>query len=853
MPSEPGPDDGSRTPRRRHPLRATYRLQLHAGFDFDAVASIAGYLADLGVSHAYLSPHLEADAGSLHGYDVVNPTRVSGELGGEAGRAKMCRALSAHHIGQIIDIVPNHMATAGSGNPWWWDVLSHGVLARYANHFDIDWEPRDRELFHRVLVPTLPDAYGRLLERGEIRLEREGLSFRVRCGEQCFPISWDSIAELRGAADPPLALDDLVCRCNRDPRLLDLLLEMQPYRLAHWRTSRARRNYRRFFDIDSLIALRMDREDVFEEAHALVLEWLRDGSVDGVRVDHVDGLREPEAYLRRLAAALPEPGAPVFVEKILAPGETLPPAWPVLGTTGYDFLNALEGVFVDPAGEKALTEAYARFTGVTRPFHDIACDAKRLVLESAFESDVNRLVELLDRARGDDYRLRDATRAELRTVLVEYLAALPVYRTYFWPDGPGTTRAADVGYVEQAMARVAERRPELDPALLGFVKDLVLGFRGNGEFCLSVQELSGAAMAKGVEDTAFYRYFRLLSLNEVGSDPAVFGRSLAEFHGELATIAARSPETLLATSTHDTKRGEDVRARLDLLSEVPDAWARAVERWSAITAEYRPASLDPNDEYLFYQTAVGAYPLSEERAADYLRKAVREAKVHTRWTDPNAAYERDLEAFVRRALGDRAFTDDLAAFTSPLVEPGRIVSLAKKLIALTAPGIPDLYQGTELWDMSLVDPDNRRPVDFETRARLLRELSDLSPADVLLRSDSGLPKLWVVHTALGVRRRVPEAFRKGASYAPLFAKGPLSDHVLGFVRGGDVVTLTPRLVMKVREGFGNTTVDVPDGEWLDVLSRKKVRGGALRVDDVFARFPVALLVRRSSWEGASAG
>jgi (1->4)-alpha-D-glucan 1-alpha-D-glucosylmutase len=834
----------SSSARRRSRFGATYRLQLHSDFGFAKVESIAAYLAELGVTHVYLSPILQAAKGSTHGYDVVDPSRVSAELGGSRGHAALSRTLSRAGIGQILDIVPNHMSNADRANRWWWDVLAKGPKSEFGSYFDIDWKPADPELQGRVLLPVLEDRYERVLTAGKIALTYENGAFEIHYADMSFPVSPEAATALDRLVEDR-DRDKFLERYNQDPALLDRVLAAQHYRLAFWRESAGRRNYRRFFDVDSLVALRMDREEVFRDTHAKVLEWLEEGTLDGVRVDHVDGLRDPEEYLSRLRAAAPD--AKIFVEKILGPTETLPPTWPVTGTTGYEFLNLLEGLFVRPDGEAALSDCYARFTGNTLPFAAIAHRSRHLVMKRAFASDVQRVSRLLHelaRTSREAWRFRDLPASEFDTAVSEYLACLPVYRTYMRPSGRGSSRDADAAYVAETLLAVRTRCPGLEPALVELMGRAILGRAPTeDEFRLALQETSGPIMAKGVEDTALYRYHRLLSKNEVGGDAAGFSTTLAQFHGNCQRVAKEHPETLLATATHDTKRGEDVRARLDLLSEIPDVWSAAVERWSQMTAPFLRAPVDANDAYLFYQTFVGAYPLSKSRLQQYLLKAAREAKVHTSWRNLAEGYEGALETFVDGALSSQAFMDDIGAFARALVRPGRIVSIAKKLIALTAPGVPDLYMGTELWDMNLVDPDNRRPVDFDTRQRLLAELRTLDAPSVWERADEGLPKLLVVKTALAVRRDHPDAFGVNGAYEPLFAAGPLADQVVAFARGGDVVTVAPRWVMKLHEGWRGTTLPLPPGQWLETFSRKEHSGGSVRMDSVLKDFPVALFVR----------
>ncbi|MEA3216592.1 MAG: (1-_4)-alpha-D-glucan 1-alpha-D-glucosylmutase, partial [Acidimicrobiia bacterium] len=752
------------------PPLATYRLQLTPDFGFDDAAEIVPYLASLGVSHLYASPFLQAAPGSTHGYDVVDHSRLNEELGGEAGYRRLLQALREHHLGLVPDIVPNHMAVGVPQNRWWWDVLENGPASRFAPHFDVDWDPPESKLRDRVLVPVLGDHYGRVLESGQLRLTREGATFVVQYAEHRFPVAPRSLNDLLAAAArasgsevlafladahgalPPAttpdqesrqrrhrdkeilraqlerllaedasvapAIDAAVAAVNADDDQLDALLQRQNYRLAHWRTASEELDYRRFFDIATLAGLRVDVPAVFDEVHRLVIDGYRRGEIQGLRIDHPDGLLDPTGYLERLASAAP--GAWIVVEKILEHGEELPP-WPVAGTTGYDFAIRADQLLVDPAGEGPLTELYASFTGETASFREAVVESKRQVLRRVLAADLNRLVDKLSRVVEEHRRFRDFTRHDLRAALEAVAVHFPVYRTYLRPGHEPSSD--DVRRVAEAIGAAREERTDLDPELFDLLADVLLMRIGGPEatdVALRFQQFSSPAMAKGVEDTAFYRYHRLVSLNEVGGDPGTFGMDVAAFHEAALHTAERWPATMLTTSTHDTKRTEDVRARLHLLSEIPNTWARAVQRWSAHNERHRRGDLpDRNLEYLLYQTLVGAHPLPLERLLPYLEKATREAKRHTSWTDPDPAYDAAVRGFAEHLLGDQEFVDDLAAFVAPLVWPGRVNSLALALLKLTSPGVPDLYQGSELWTDGLVDPDNRRPVDFAQRCRLM--------------------------------------------------------------------------------------------------------------------------------------
>ena len=876
--------------------RATYRVQMRQAFDFDAAANIADYLAALGVSHLYSSPILQASAGSAHGYDVVDPQRANAELGGAEGHARLLTALQRAGLGFVLDVVPNHMAISGRENAWWWDVLENGPSSRYAAYFDVDWDPPEAKLRNTVLMPILGDHYGRVLEAGDIRIAREGGSFVVRYYDHALPVAPRSLdAPLAQAAERcgsdelafladafgqlPLAsrtdatsamrrhrdkevlrrllgdlcqrdtavadaIDATLTELNATPQALDEMLERQNFRLTYWRAAERELDYRRFFDINTLVGLRAEDERVFDDTHALVLRWLADGALDGLRVDHIDGLRDPEAYLRRLRERAPEIW--IVTEKILEMGERLPATWPIEGTTGYDFLNLVGGLYVDPAGEQPLTELYTSFTGEPGDYAELVREKKLLALRETLGSDVNRLTALWLTICQRRWRTRDYTRHELGEALRETIASLPIYRTYVRAE-PGIIREEDVRVIRETVEAARARRPDLDPDLFSFLADMLqLRARGEleSELVMRFQQLSGPAMAKGAEDTAFYCYNRLVALNEVGGDPGVFGRSVEEFHAANADTQERWPQTMLTTSTHDTKRSEDVRARLSLLSELPDEWSAAARRWSARNEGYRTGAFpDRNAEYMLYQALVGAWPLDETRATEYMIKAAREAKQRTSWTAQNTEYERALQAFIAGALADEEFVADLRGFVERLTTPGWVTSLSQTLLKLTAPGVPDIYQGCDLWDLSLVDPDNRRTVDYELRQRLLGELEGATPEDIWARRDEGLPKLWLTRQALAARRMHAQAFGPRGAYEPLLAQGAKAAHVVAFARGGEVVSVAPRLVIGLGDDWGDTTIELPAGRWRNTLTGDEAAGGPLSLAEALRRFPVALLVR----------
>jgi (1->4)-alpha-D-glucan 1-alpha-D-glucosylmutase len=806
--------------------RATYRLQLRPGFGFDEVAAVGPYLAALGVSHVYLSPILQAAPGSTHGYDVVDHARVNDELGGAEAHARMCLELGRAGLGQVVDVVPNHMSVASHENRWWWDVLENGPASRYAGHFDVDWNTTEARLKNKVLLPILGERYGAMLEKGDVRPAREGsardgASFVVKVHDKKIPLSLPSLVEPLGRAAARTSSDELafladalsalpdpkgidagtaqrrdrdkaviarhlgrvfeaapevadavdaeLAAIHADPERLDALLEQQNYRLAFWRAARHDLDYRRFFDVNTLAGLRMGEERVFQDTHGLVLSWAQEGVVDGLRIDHPDGLRDPEGYLRRLRQASPR--AWIVVEKILEHEESLPESWPCDGTTGYDFAVRATGLQVDPAGEGPLTEAWAGFVGgdVPREWERLVRRKKRLVLRELFSADVGRLVALLVELCERDRRFRDYTRQELREPIEELLACLPVYRTYARGGEPASER--DVKVVDFAVAAAKEERPQLDDGLLQFFRALLCG-HGTGDLeqkvCSRFQQLSGAVMAKGCEDTAFYCHHRLVALNEVGGDPSRVGEPPAALHAWLAGIQARWPGTMLALSTHDTKRSADVRARLALLSECAPEWLEAARRWSAAAEKHRAGKWpDKGMEYLLWQTLVGAWPLPLERLGPVPREGrARGQAPHLVDDSVDEEYEAAVQAFAKGVMGDADLLADVKRFVDTLVGPGRTAALATQALQLCAPGVPDLYQGTEVWDLSLTDPDNRRAVDYDARRALLADLESASVEDALARADEGAPKLWLISRVLGLRREHPEWFGAEAAYAP---------------------------------------------------------------------------------------
>ncbi|MGE0357413.1 MAG: malto-oligosyltrehalose synthase [Burkholderiales bacterium] len=949
--------------------RATYRLQMHAGFGFDEAIAILPYLARLGVSHVYCSPLLRARSDSMHGYDITNHGEIAPALGGAAGFARFQAALRAHGLGLLFDMVPNHMAVLGADNAWWMDVLECGPASLHARYFDIDWLPANPELAGKVLIPVLGEHYGVVLAGGELQLRFEPATgeFAVGYHEHRFPVDprgyagllrrggdflpADAPGEARGelaslasafghlpsrestgaaeiaersrdkaahkrrlaalaGAHPAIerALSAAVAETNAvsaggEREALHALLEAQAWRLAYWRVASDEINYRRFFDINALAALRMEDEQVFEATHGFTLELAASGGVDGLRIDHPDGLYDPaqyfrrlqEGYARRAGIALGQeeeggrPARPLYVlaEKITAPHEHLPEGWSLHGTTGYRFAAVANALFVDAGAAQRIERTWRSFTGEALAFAEIAYRSKREILRNALASELTTLATEIHRIARADLRTRDYTFNTLREALAEVAACMPVYRTYI----AGPPSAQDRRFIDWAVAHAARRSRAADPSILGFVRQLLLGAAPEGappgtreralRFAMRFQQLTSPLAAKGVEDTALYVFNRLVSLNEVGSDPETFGMSVRAFHGASADRAARWPHTMLATSTHDNKRSEDVRQRIDVISEMPAAWRLLLRRWSTLNRSARSSSDDEpvpsrNDEYLLYQTLVGTYPaqglegpaLDDYRARieAYMLKAAREAKRRTSWISQDEAYERGLGRFVASLLSrERAnpFLDDLQAQAARFAAFGALGSVSLVLLKLSCPGVPDLYQGNELVDLSLVDPDNRRPVDFALRARLLEEVlpADAARAREIARTPhDGRAKLLVTARLLGLRREDPELFRRG-SYVAHEARGEKAAHVVAFSRRHEARSLTVIAARFFAKLAGETGDFVPGpGSWtgteipadglaegtrlVNVITGEPVtvRGGAIAMAEAFADFPAAALV-----------
>ena len=926
---------------------STYRLQFGPHFSFDDARAIVPYLARLGIGHLYASPYLKARPGSEHGYDVVDPNALNPEIGTPAQHGALCDALRAHGLGHILDFVPNHMGVGGTENPWWQHVLEWGEASPFSTYFDIDWRPLRAEMRGKVLVPFLGDYYGYVLERGELvpTFDAETGTFSIAYFERRFPIAAASYGEFLAGAVPHRAgaawplralaaefegatqertaeLKAELASVARDPAIrqaidaalapyrvvpgdpaatdrLDALLQRQHYRLAYWRVSADEINYRRFFDINDLAGLRVEDAEVLAQTHRFIFELIESGRIQGLRIDHIDGLFNPGGYCTLLQDRAEALGHPQYlvVEKILARFETLREDWRIDGTTGYDFMNEVCALFVDAKAELAFDRIYRRFAGIGVNFDQFAYRAKKDIMRSTLASELEVLATMLDRIAENDRRSSDYTFNVLKDAIVETIASFPVYRTYVTSE---RVEDEDRTYLAWATG-AARKRSELgDERVFTFLESALTvtlpeqspnyDRREVLRFAMKFQQYTSPVMAKAVEDTAFYRYVRLLALNEVGGDPRRFGTTVEAFHRQGAARAAAHPHALLATATHDHKRGEDVRTRIAALSEMPGLWERSIRRWNRLN-DRRKTVLDDgrapteNDEYGLYQVLLGTFPAEwlgippddldraaldayVERIQNYLRKALREAKFRTSWSNPNAAYEEAALGFVRDILTperSRTFFGELQSLARECATVGAFSSLAQTTLKLTVPGVPDVYQGCEFWDLSLVDPDNRRAVDYALRTRTLDELAErvargeiaALASDLLAAWPDGRVKAYVTWRLLQLRRERPAAFG-GSSYAPLETTGKFGDHVVAFLRD-DIVVVVPRLVRRLmaRDGaplriaFGNERVRLPASaprRFVDRFTGKSIEaasepaGGFLNVPDILRDFPVAVLV-----------
>jgi (1->4)-alpha-D-glucan 1-alpha-D-glucosylmutase len=951
--------------------RATYRLQLHAGFRFPDAAKQLPYLAALGVSHCYCSPYLKARPGSTHGYDIVDHGALNPEIGDRDEFERFCTALADNGMRQILDMVPNHMAVMGRDNAWWLDVLENGPASRFASYFDIDWNPLKEELRGRVLLPVLGDSYGNVLDRGELKLsfdDTEG-GFAIDYYEHRFPIDpreyvlvlKPSLEQLRHRLTdddpalirleslitafgnlPPRYLTDENSRAERardevlhksrlarlareapdirryvdeclrafnggdnyaaDVSRMHALLEAQAYRLAYWRVASDEINYRRFFDINELASLRMENNEVFEATHRLVLELIREGKLHGLRIDHPDGLYDPRGYFRRLQQRVAEslgssepagdnPPIYVLAEKILGGGERLRSDWPIHGTTGYDFINLIDRFLVEPDGIAELERNYFDFVGRPVEYADVLYRSKKVIMQTALASELNVLAAELDRLAEQDPHTRDFGWGGLQGALLETIACFPVYRTYVVEE---EVSVSDEAIINRAVDAAKRRSEAADTTVFEFLRDVLLlrSARGRSDslrarvarFVMQLQQYTAPVAAKGMEDTAFYRYGRLVSLNEVGGTPDRPSVSTADFHAANGERRMDWPHAMLGSSTHDAKRSEDVRARLHVLSELPSEWRTHVDAWRRVNEAFKTDLdglrwPDPDAEYFLYQTLFGVWPLESldahgraeltDRVAAYMNKAAREAKRHTSWINPDEGYEAALERFVRAVLQaeNAEFARDFDAFQLRAAPLGLLNALVQLALKLSCPGVPDIYQGNELWRFDLVDPDNRRSVDFARRAELLDELrsrfatvraTDLA-ADLLAHIEDGRIKLFLTWRALAARHEHPGLFEHG-SYEPLRVTGPSAEHVCAFARSTGaktaVVAVLKRFAGLVEADgryvdasqLAGTSIALPDGpaRYVDVFTNVSAeprgRAGQLHAaaPDVFATLPAAL-------------
>jgi (1->4)-alpha-D-glucan 1-alpha-D-glucosylmutase len=947
---------------------STYRLQLNREFTFAKAEAIVPYLADLGISHCYISPFLKARSGSMHGYDIVDHNSLNPEIGTAEDFDRFVTALHDHGMGLILDIVPNHMAVMGSDNAWWLDVLENGQASIYAGFFDIDWNPPTEDLQGKVLVPALHDHYGAVLESGELQLVFRDGAFLLAYHNHIFPIDpreyprilghcAESLAGKLGAENTDfLEFQSLIAAFghlparneidqeriterNRDKEILKRrlselrarageisacvtaavktingrpddsssfeelheLIKAQAFRLANWRVAADDINYRRFFDSDDLAAICVENETVFEASHRLVLAFIAQGKVDGLRIDHPDGLYDPAAYFERLKRSIDSVSAQgastyVVIEKILTGAERLPADWKVYGTTGYDFANLVNGLFVDPAAAARMERIYRNFLEDEIDLDDLSYRCRRLIIRTALASELNILANQLTRIALSKRRTCDFTLNSVREALAEVASNFPVYRTYVSATG---VLDRDVEYIRRAVTAAKSITQTADAGVLDFVGDVLATRIAEGQdpayrnavtgFAMKFQQFTSPVMAKGLEDTAFYRYNRLVSVNEVGSDLHRFGTTAEQFHRANEERVRDWPHTMLNTSTHDSKRSEDVRTRIDVLSEMPAEWRLRLRGWKRMNRNCK-RNLNgrlvpsPNDEYLLYQTLLGAWPLEpmtdEEgrerfrvRIEQYMLKAAREAKRNTSWINRNAEYEGALSSFVRALLTPNAknrFLPDFEPFQRRISRIGMWSSLSQTLLKLTCPGVPDTYQGADLWDFSLVDPDNRRPVDYDRRKKAfagIRQSSGDSSAllaNLLEKPEDGRAKQYLIWKTLCLRRHKADLFQNG-EYQPVKVEGAKAKHLVAFVRnfeGETAIVVAPRLITGLLNGadvvptggaiwsgtrllLGSENTarryrNVFTADFVEARAENNVSGND--VSDVLRDFPVALLI-----------
>ncbi|MBD1838831.1 malto-oligosyltrehalose synthase [Coleofasciculus sp. FACHB-64] len=925
---------------------ATYRIQFNADFPFDSAKKIIAYLAELGISDLYASPIFKAREGSTHGYDVVDPTQLNPELGTPEKFEALVNEIKNYDMGWVQDIVPNHMAY-DSQNQFLMDILENGPNSEYFDYFDIDWNHPYENLRERVLAPMLGNFYGDCLENAEIQLQYDQSGLSVNYFSLKLPVKiesyapfithnlgklakslgrnhpdfvkllgilyllkntlvepkgkerYDQIAFVKGllgelyTQNPEVQefIDSNIEFFNGEKgnpesfNSLDRLLSEQFYRLSFWKVGAEELNYRRFFTVNELISVKAEEIKVFHKTHNFISQLVESGTITGLRIDHIDGLYDPSEYLQRLRNKAGD--VYITVEKILEHKEDLPAYWPIEGTSGYDFLNYVNGIFCRTESEEGFTEIYSRLTGLNTPYEQLFMDKKRLIVEKNMAGDVDNLAHLLKRVSGHSRVGIDFTQHGLQRALAEILILFPVYRTYINQEG---LRESDRFYVKEVIEKAREQVPLLLKELNYIEKLLLLEEEDSlkaeqrevqRHFVMRLQQLTGPLMAKGIEDTLLYVYNRLLSLNEVGGNPSQFGVSVADFHEFNQKQHERWPHKMNATATHDTKRGEDVRARINVLSEIPDEWEEQVKTWSKINDSKKRRMKgrvfpQKNDEYFFYQTLVGAFPFAEsershfvERVKEYVVKAVREAKVHTAWLRPDTDYEDGFVAFIEGVLKpstDNQFLQEFLSFQQSIAYYGIFNSLSQTLLKITASGVPDFYQGTELWELSLVDPDNRRPVDFEQRLAFLKEIKEKAKADVLKLIDElftskedGRIKLFLIARVLEARKQNLAVFQKG-DYVPLEVDGKFQDRIVAFARSYEnrvAITIVPRLLTNVvQEGeyplgevWGDTRLKLPQGmpsAMKDAItSQSLIANGTVLIGDALKHFPVALLISES--------
>ncbi len=935
---------------------ATYRLQFNKNFTFRQAREIVTYLHDLGISDAYASPYFQAGAESLHGYDITDHNKFNAAIGSREDYEAWVAELHAHGMGQIADFVPNHMGINDPQNVWWQDVLENGASSLYAPYFDIDWRPLKTDLHDKVLLPILGDQYGRVLERGELRVRFDGGSFSLTYFDHVFPIApgtyryilelaLENLAEFREedfyaefqsiltaleylprrtetdperikerAREKEIIKKRLERRCAEAPQVqraiekaletinghigdprsfdrLDELLNAQSYRLAFWRVAAEEINYRRFFDVNDLAAIRVELPEVFDAAHKLLFELVASGAVTGLRIDHPDGLYRPLEYFEKLQmrcakalrVPLPKDGRAIYliVEKILTGEEQLPQNWPVHGTTGYDFANQVAGVLVDHNAEGAISKIFKRFIGHSLHFGHLLYAKKRLVMRISLANEVNVLGTMVDRLSEQNRWFRDYTLEALARAVRETIACFPVYRTYLEPGKPVSEE--DRAVIERAVAAAKRRNPAIEESVFNFLRDLLLFCfpenldeeqrAAHAEFVLKFQQFTGPIMAKGLEDTVSYIYNRLAALNEVGGDPQVFGLRVEAFHQLNVRRQRDWPASLLATSTHDSKRSEDVRARMLAISEIPPLWGRSLQKWRTTNRRFKrqiddAEAPDAGEEYLLYQTLLGTWPVDLDgapvssvgpkfiaRIQRYMAKALKEAKLNTSWIQPNENWDDAMQEFVARILEAGPRNKFLPAFlpvAAEIARLGAINSLAQTVIKLTAPGVPDIYQGTEIWDDSLVDPDNRRPIDYSRRREMLTQIEKLPANELMQCWPDGRIKMRLTQRLLHLRRENPELFREGI-YEPINFGGAFADCAIGFVRRDRdraIIVIVPRLSSRVGfppigDRWQDTHVVRPAGmsNLRDVFSDRKVRveNSQLRLAVAMSQLPFAVL------------